>query len=85
MKLADNDTFSTVYYKGAFFSHQRDCTKVDFLLLDIADIGDSRFFLNIIHHQPYGDTKGDLICHPPVNTFLHTVLNRSKPVRYKFK
>ena len=85
MELADHYAFGPVDDEGALVRHQGNGSEVNFLLLYIANVGNTGFNIEVIDHQPGRDTNRDLICHPAVDAFFDAVFNLTKTVGDKLK
>ncbi len=85
VKLADNNAFCAVYDKGPLVGHQGNGTEINFLFLDVANIGNAGFLVDIVNHQPDGNTDGQFVCHAAVYTLGHIVLYLAETIRHEFK
>ena len=85
VELTDHNTFGSVDNKCSFFRHQGYRTKIDFLLLDVANVWYPGFRVNFIDDQPDGNPKRYFISHSAVDTFLNTMLYFAESVRHEFK
>ena len=75
VQLADDDTLGAVYDERAVFGHQRDVSKVDFLLLDVPDGLAVGFGVLVPDHQSHRDLERNRKGHPALLAFLHRVLD----------
>ena len=80
MQLADDDPFGPVDDKSSFFGHQRYGAEINFLFLDVPNVGDTGFGINVVNHQTDRDTHRYLVGHSPVDAFFDTVFDFSKTV-----
>ncbi len=85
MQLADHHALGPVDDERAFFCHQRNSAEIDFLLFDIADVGNAGVFVSVVNHQPDRDTQGNFIRHAAVDALCHALFDFPEFVGHKFK
>ncbi|EKD22007.1 MAG: hypothetical protein ACD_87C00215G0004 [uncultured bacterium] len=80
MQLADNDPLRPVDDEGAIFGHQRDLTKVDFLLLDVPDGLGFDIPLRIKNDQSDHNLQRRRVSHSFLDALLLIIPDGANPV-----
>jgi len=85
MQLTDNHPFRAVNDKGPFSSHQWNRPEINFLFLDVPNIGDSCLLIDIINDEPHRNSYWQLIRHAAVYALFNTVFYFAKSIGDEFQ
>ncbi len=85
MQLIDNDPFRTIDNKHPVLGHQRQGTKKNFLLFDIANRLNPCFLINIKSNKAHGNLDRDIIGHAPFNAFFDGIFGLTKCITDKLQ